>query len=287
VTSRPTIVVSKAGVSYKLCKIWFGADGSFYVTVPYHPARRAVFMKMTVDYAAAQAGQWVPYDDALEVAMLDDDDARPKLSCHPDGFCQFSGQGIVSGKDEAGTPKGIGVFSSPLMKLGSGPRFSVVIQGIEAFDRQEGEREGDVAFCYADLSATPDLNGLVLDGHYFQPGMRRFIRTLADGNRYVTILHPSGIVLPLRVVLAPDKCDLPGFLGLELYATRTLFPEPAFTLNGPGEKPRMGEQGQNVADVICAAFPGPKSVQRYHDLSYRAPEMKGEPGAERPGAGSS
>ncbi len=270
--NHPTIIVSKAGVSYKVCKVWFGADGSFYVTVPYHPARRAVFLKMTADYTTAQRGQWVPHDDAIDVAILDDDDARPKLSCHPDGFCQFSGPGIVSGKDETGKPKGIGVFSSPLMKLGSGPRFSIVIQGIEAFDRQEGERDGDVAFRYEDLNATPDLNGLVLDGHYFHPGMRRFIRTLADGNRYVSVLHPSGIILPLRVVLAPDKCDLPGFLGLELYATRTLFPEPAFTLNGPGEKSRQDEQGHNLADVICSAFPGPKNIQCHRDLSYRAPD---------------
>lgn len=259
-------------MSHKLCKVWFGTDGSFYVTVPYHPARRAVFTKLTVDYTAAQGGQFVAYHDALEAAILDDDDARPKLSCHPDGFCQFSGQGIVSGKDEAGKPKGIGVFSSPLVKLGSGPRFSVVIQEIEVFDRQEGEREGDVVFRYEELNATPDLNGLALDGHYFQPGMRRFIRTHADGNRYVSVLHPSGIVLPLRVVLAPDKCDLPGFLGLELYATRTGFPEPAFTLNGPGEKPRKNEQGHNIADVICAAFPGPNNIQCRRDLNYRTLE---------------
>jgi hypothetical protein len=102
--NHPTIVVSKGGVSYKVCKVWFGADGSFYVTVPYHPARRAVFLKMTADYTTAQGGQWVPHDGALEVAILDDDDGRPKLSCHPDGFCQFSGQGIVSGKDESGEP---------------------------------------------------------------------------------------------------------------------------------------------------------------------------------------
>src|SRR5437868_2361344 len=107
--------------------------------------------------------------------------------------------------------------------------------------------------------------------HYFLPGMRRFIRTTADGNRYASIMHPAGMVLPLRVVLAPDKCALPGFLGLELYAVPTAFPVPAFTLNGPGEKARKDEQGHNVADVICSAFPGPKTIQCHRDLSYRAP----------------
>jgi hypothetical protein len=273
--SHPTIVVSKGGVSYKLCKVWFGNDGSYYVTIPYHPARKALFIKSTVDYTAT-GPQEVSVTDALEVAILDDEDARPKLSHHPDGFCQFSGSGVLSGRDDRGRIKGIGVFTRPLMKVGRGPAFSVVVHGIEVFDQQQQTRAGDVTFVHEELNATPDMMGLVLEGYYFQPLCRRFIRTLADGNKYISVVHPSGIVLPLRVLLPPDNCELPGFLGLELYAMPTLFPEPSFTLNGPGEKSRTVERGHILADVIMAHFPAPKDVPYRRDISYKANQQVGE-----------
>ena len=256
--THPTIIVSKRGIAYRICKVWFGTDGSFYVTVPYHPARKAVFTKTTVDYTAMTAApRFLAPSDALEIAILDDDDARPKLSHHPDGFCQFSGPGVLSGKDETGKIKGIGVFSTPLLEVGPGPRFNVVIHGIEVFDRQENTRAGDIVFFHEDLNATSEMAGLVLEAYYFHPQFRRFIMTLDNGNKCIYRVHPSGIVLPLRVLLSPEGCDLPGFLGLELYAERTFFPEPSFALNGPGEKARTNEQGHKVADVIMSHFPAP------------------------------
>ncbi len=275
--SPPTIIVLKGGVSYKLCKVWIEKDGSFYVTVPYHPAKKALFMKHTIDYDAATEW-WQPYSAALEVAVLDDDEARPKLSHHPDGFCQFSGRNIVSGKDDAGKPKGIGVFTRPLPQImpGAGPRFGMAVQGIEVFDRQEKARANDITFVYDELNATPEMVGLTLEGYYFQPDHRRFVRTLADGSKSISIVHPSGAVLPLRVLLSPDDCKLPGFLGLELFAARTAFPEPAFTLNGPGENSRTDERGHRIADVIISLFPGPKSVACQRDIGYRPPEGRPE-----------
>jgi hypothetical protein len=41
---------------------------------------------------------------------MEDDEYRLKLSHHPDGFVQFSGHGIKSGRNADGTPKGLGVF---------------------------------------------------------------------------------------------------------------------------------------------------------------------------------
>jgi hypothetical protein len=273
--NNPTIIVSKGGVSYKLCKVWFGTDGSYYVAVPYHPARKALFMKMTVDYTVA-GPQWKRHSDALEVAILDDEDARPKLSHHPDGFCHFSGPGVLSGKHEDGSIKGIGVFTSPLMKVGRGPVFSLIIQGIEAFDRQEKARVGDLMFVQENLSATNDMTGLALEAYYFQPLHRRFIRTSTDGNKYISVVHPSGIVLPLRVVMTPDNCELPGFLGLELYAVQTGFSEPTFTLSGPGEKPRKDEYGHVNADVIMSVFPAPENAAYRRDISFKAPQSPAE-----------
>ena len=146
----------------------------------------------------------------------------------------------------------------------------MIVQGIEAFEKQEKTRAGDIVFFHDDLNATPEMSGLALEGHYFQPRFRRFIRTLDNGSKCIYRVHPSGMVLPLRVLLSPEGCDLPGFLGLELYAVRTLFPEPSFTLNGPGENARTNEQGHKVADVIMSHFPAPiTGVSFQRDIGFK------------------
>ena len=94
-----TIVYQKPEAEYKLCKIWFGADGSYYVTSPYHPEGRAFLMKIRVNYSLQE--MTVPLEEAIDTAGLDDDDRRLKLAHHPDGFVQFSGHGILSGRDSA------------------------------------------------------------------------------------------------------------------------------------------------------------------------------------------
>jgi hypothetical protein len=274
--NHPTIVVSKGGVYYKICKVWFGADGSYYVTMPYHPARRALFMKMTVDYTT-RGPQYIRHDDALEVAILDDDEARPKLSHHPDGFCQFSGKNVISGKDEKGKPKGIAVFASPLMQVGRGPAFSIVVRGVEAFDKQDKPRSGDITFAYEEMNAVPKMNALILEGYYFQPLCRRFIRTLPDGTKSITVVHPSGIALPLRVLLPDDTCELPGFLGLEMYAFPCGDIKPGFTMSGPGEKSRTNELGHLVADVIMGVFPAIEGLPYRCDITFKPPEPATSP----------
>ncbi len=109
---RSTVVVEKDERRYKLFKVWFGADGSYYVTVPYHTARSASFEKRTVRYDTPfGAGVISPIEAVVDVAILEDDDGRVKLSHHPDGFCQFSGQGVLSGKDDKGRVKGMGVMA--------------------------------------------------------------------------------------------------------------------------------------------------------------------------------
>src|SRR2546423_12523824 len=63
--------------------------------------------------------------EAEELATLDDDERRLKISHHPDGFLQFSGQGIRSGRDENGNPKGLGTHSFPLNLPTLGPSFGI------------------------------------------------------------------------------------------------------------------------------------------------------------------
>jgi hypothetical protein len=110
--AKYTVVYEKGGHRYKLCKIFFGSDGSYYVTSPYHPAEGATLLKATVNYALSEME--IPVEQAIDAAAAEDDELRIKLSHHPDGFLQFSGQGIVSGKDADGNIRSIGVMSWPL-----------------------------------------------------------------------------------------------------------------------------------------------------------------------------
>lgn len=94
------------------------------MSVPYHAANEAHLMILTVSYDAGRR-QEVALRDALDLAGLDD--AKVKLSHHPDGFVQFSGHGVMSGKEADGRLKGIAVQSAPLDEIGAGPAFGICI----------------------------------------------------------------------------------------------------------------------------------------------------------------
>jgi hypothetical protein len=69
-----TVIYERDGERYKLCKIFFGNDGSYYVTSPYHPAEGAVLFKATVNYALDEME--VSLEQALDVAAAEDDEKR-------------------------------------------------------------------------------------------------------------------------------------------------------------------------------------------------------------------
>src|SRR5438552_2891197 len=119
-----TIVFESRAGRCKLFKMWYGSDGSYYVTVPYHSARKAVLFKQTVNYVTSvpktvDGGDLIPADQAIDIASSDD--TRIKLSHHPDGFLQFSGAGVLSGKNADGSIRGIGIQSWPLAAGCRGP----------------------------------------------------------------------------------------------------------------------------------------------------------------------
>jgi hypothetical protein len=65
------VVYAAGGIRYKLCRVFFGHDGSYYVTCPYHSAgEQALVFKMTVNYA--RQTQDITFEEALDVAALDD-----------------------------------------------------------------------------------------------------------------------------------------------------------------------------------------------------------------------
>ena len=286
---RTTVVAEKDGTDYKLFKVWFGRDGTYYVTVPYHPARTATLWKRTVRYDTP-FGQEVcsTNKDLVDVAVLDDDERRVKLSHHPDGLCQFSGEGIASGKDSHGLIRGIGGFTRALRAIGPefGPVFIVAVYGIESFEECPEVGRDDVLFRIAELapavpsaplpaegtrepaSSHPERESLVIEGFYHPPEFRRFIRCHPNGSMSILRMHPTGIVIPLTVVAAPDDCHLPGFLGM--YACRQTVryeSHSGFSINGPGENLRQDPYGRPVGDIIACIHPR-LSFAEGRDLRY-------------------
>ncbi len=86
-----------------------GQDGWYYVTLPYHESGRTLLFKHVINYASSE--NHLTLEDAQELGLLKDDDARLKFAHHPDGFLQFSGTGVLSGRHPlTGEPKGLGTF---------------------------------------------------------------------------------------------------------------------------------------------------------------------------------
>ncbi|NUO79855.1 hypothetical protein HUU05_07245 [candidate division KSB1 bacterium] len=269
-----TIVFRKEGISYKLCKIWFGRDGSYYVTSPYHPEHRAFVMKIRVNYSLQETT--IALEDAIDTAGIEDDNSCLKLSHHPDGLVQFSGHGILSGRDADGNIRGFGVMSWPLDRPVLGPAFSLLFRGVEQLESAHSDLASTLLFTDDELTSIPNANTLYLEGFYFPGLWRRFIRIEPDGTRTISVLHPAKAIVKLKVLFASDKCERDGFIGLELYTDRvepTFATSPSFALTGSTGNVGRNLQGQVTADSIQCMYPrGDLRVQRM--LEYMMPEVE-------------
>jgi hypothetical protein len=97
------VVFVSGGERYKLVRILFGSDGSYFVSCPYRDADRAHLAIVTVNYAKQE--MQVALDQTVASAAASDVRRAIKLAHHPDGFIQFSGPGITSGRNKDGSPK--------------------------------------------------------------------------------------------------------------------------------------------------------------------------------------
>jgi hypothetical protein len=69
-TPRYTVAVRTGGIIFKVCRSWFGTDGSYYVTAPYHPDRSAFLAKCCVNYARQE--MMIELEDTVDRAGLDE-----------------------------------------------------------------------------------------------------------------------------------------------------------------------------------------------------------------------
>jgi len=265
---KHTIVIKRNGVLRKIAKVIFGDDGSYYVTVPYHQANKAVLMKSTVDYDAStprhvdDLSPHISKTEMIDLGVADSD--RVKLSHHPDGFVQFSGHGVLSGRNVDGSPKGVGALSTPLGSKFDGPAFAIGLTTLEDFP-EITKLPSDIFLLDADnIYAIPGCSGLVIDAHYFPPMWNRFIRRSQDHAKDSILLrHPCTAVVELSVLRMPVTCAIPGFFGFEMFSMPITDREiasgknkyPHFSLAGPAGNLRKNDKGHMVADALNCIYP--------------------------------
>lgn len=242
-----------------LFKILFGGDGSYYITAPYHPLDQAIAARITVNYATGDGV--FNLDEADELAVLDDDEKRLKVSHHPDGLLQFSGQGVRSGLDETGQPKGIGVFSWRLLRPTLGPSFQLAFSDAIACGRSHTRRQRSVIFEEADIEhLRKNIEGLTVIGYYLPVRWREFVYRGSDGNMWMDLIHPNAqAVKHLRVVLASKDSGIPGLIGLEAlpHGLDSTNGQPSFFITTSTGNLRRNEDGDLLGDQLLCAYPMP------------------------------
>lgn len=267
-TAKTTIVIKFGSKLLRVAKVLIGSDGSYYATAPFHKNKDAVVWKMTVDYDAGNSTT-VASEAIIDMASLDG--GQLKLTHHRDGFVQFSGLGVLSGRDADGNIRGIGIMSSPLDEIFRGPAFGY---GIKSLDWLEevigGPKSTDLVLDIDDFGFIPRTNGVMIEAHYFTPRWRRFIRRNHRGQQVLSVQHPAGPNLELRVFLAADECRFPGFLGFEMYTWHfgEGFPENGFSFSGPSGNGRYNELGHRVGDALFCMSPRDMRMPVHRSITF-------------------
>jgi hypothetical protein len=285
---RITVLVKKDQTARKLLKIWFGPDGSYYVAAPYHSARQAYLFKYRSRYDLEFGkSASIPISEFSETATLDDDDGSIKLVHHASGLCQFSGRGILSGIDERGRPKGIGVLTRALPAVGDGPAWALVAYGFEDFDPCDNPGASDLVADFDELvpaavtepwpgseAAIQPREGVLVEGYYFQPQYRKFVTRDPDGRLVLMRVHPTGMILKLAVILSPEDCGHPGFLGLDVYRKHVMMSATSgFNLCGPGETVGEDSLGNRIADLIACWYPRAEWMPAERNVNYPSRDL--------------
>lgn len=284
-----TVSYGHDGFVVDLCKIIFGGDGSYFVTAPYHPHDQAVAGILTVNYAFEENN--ISLTDSVDLALVDDDDQRLKLSHHPDGFLQFSGQGITSGRDDTGKPKGMGVFSWPLFKPTLGPSFSIAFSDPAACGRRVdvGSTPGKnrVILQESEFShmRSSGVTGIVIIGYYFPALWREFVVPSFDGGWVINLVHPEAqAVKPLKVIMASTDSDFPGLIGIEArpHVVETKTDIPGFFMSSSTGGLRRNKNGDLLGDQLFCMYPAMDLADASLpslNFGLNAPPYKAPPGS--------
>jgi hypothetical protein len=251
-TAKYTVIYETGQSRHKLLKLMLTDDGSYYATCPYHQSEKVELTKRVINFAnpSSRAGE-----PPIELAVLEDDEHRLKLSHHPDGFVQFSGHGIRSGRNADGSPKGMGFVSFPLDRPTAGPAFGLSVMTPTAFKPARAPAKSDITFSREEMFAADEDNGLVIEAFYFTARWRRFVK-LRNGAPMILLRHPSGALLELKVCAPPNNDWRTGFLGVDLWPSPIkLGGESGFAMSSPTGELHYNHKDELEAAALFACYP--------------------------------
>jgi hypothetical protein len=273
-----TIVIRDGDHLYKVSKILFLSDGGFSFFVPYlndAAFQKSICYRYPVDSISYETTSYgVIPGSVMDVFIAD----KPvKLSYHFDGFTQLSGilaGTIKSGKTTDGFPKGLAVYTAPLLTpIESGPSIGCLYWGLNKFTQiaMNGETsikrntiilDGDAAYFRQCNSET--YNSYFLEMFVFPARLSDLIYKDSMGQEFIFLSFPnfecSNAAFLFRVIRLPN-CN--SFMGLLLNKTKHGYSSAAgYTMSGPTDK-RWG------LGIICPLMEG-MSAER--NINYRKDE---------------
>jgi hypothetical protein len=263
-----TVAISKNGEIYKICKIFFGNDGSYYVSVPYHSAKKSFIFKSTYHINSESKPETIMLSKVID--SCSSDNKRVKLSHHPDGFVQFSGDGLISGKNEKGDSKGVGLYSWPLTKPPIGPAFSISFWGVRDFQIVENDhmnRKQEKTLIFEDSLLMRKGNGYILEGIYFPESAKDQIMT-HNNKPFIPLAHPILGNVPIPTILE-TSIAITGIMGIIIYKENLSFKNisSGFVISGSPEV--KTDEGVQKMTLIGCQYPELEQSNPKRSLNYK------------------
>ena len=188
-----------------------------------------------------------------------------KLTHHFDGKAQISGEGVLSGFEKDGTPKGAGIQSFPLTTHNDGGAvFGFLTWGCQKSCRDS--KSNDIILTpnlkYTHTShSDKDLNGYVVKGFYI---LKKYI---SPNNQIPQkIIYNNPIEGDIEITIVPSPEHIPGVIGLlATFSNHGFKDEFGFTLNGaPG---RIYDK--HFCDCLSIIYPFQGSSKDDTKLDYK------------------
>lgn len=219
-SNKTTLIFQKNERQLKLFKLIFHADGSYFVTAPYHKENSAFVFKAIVDYR--KNTQSTPLDEMIDKMELDDEKLALKISHHPDGFLQFSGTNIRSGREANGTPKGMGIQSWNHDNPPHGPAFSMTIKNINFLNSNDKVSQENYIINANTIIDGLEYEDIAIEGFFIPINFMQYI-FIEGGIEYISLTHPSGINLKLHVIRPTSNSKCKGFFGISIQMIKLQF----------------------------------------------------------------
>lgn len=193
----------------------------------------------------------------------------PKISHHLDGRAHVSGNGIISGYDESGKPKGLSIKSFPLNICNDGGPIAVFQIGINNLikNKEITEINFKKKFIILNEKNAKDLRSSIKEKYEYVIEIYYILKKDLPSNfkffkTKTTKLHPTYGLLNLLVIPTPRNC--PGCMGIVLIKYNLLVDDDIISFNmSPSEHYK-----NNTWDVISIDMIAKNKKYNLKNLNY-------------------